>query len=396
MNLENEITHINEDDFNALFEETPIKGQPKAEDLLGGKQKEDKKVKETKEEIPEEEEETEEEITEIEDLDELFEEKKKPVKKEKQPEAKSEEDIPDETEDSADQVNSVLKNTVDYLVKQGIWADWPERETAEIDEALYAEIAAKQDEFRVTKMFSELVDETGPYGKAIIEFVKDGGDPEQVIDIFKEQKKIENFSTESDEGKKALIHKYYKEVLNWKDERVSKHISTLVQNEDLEGEAQNLKELYEDYHEKELAKITRSQEQAKREQEAREVSFKKNITQAITERKDIPENTKKLLEKSILSYNNQLPNGQKVSDFYIRFAQMQNDPKEYVDFVLYVMDKENYLKKAKTEIKNEVADNTFNFVKGNTALTKKKGTFEDVQRDKEKVQEFSFGLPKKK
>jgi hypothetical protein len=41
-------------------------------------------------------------------------------------------------------------------------------------------------------MFEELLDSTGVYGKAIIGHIKNGGNPDEIIDIFKEQKALQS------------------------------------------------------------------------------------------------------------------------------------------------------------------------------------------------------------
>lgn len=387
-----QIASIGEEDFNKLFEDA---GQ--VED-----KKEVKPTKETKKEDKvedkiEEEEQPQNQFDDVEGLldDDAEEEEEKEEKKESGKESKKEKkEEPKEEEADTEVVNGVLKNTVDYLVEKGIWSDWDGRKEAEIDEKSYAEIAAQQDQHRVSQMFSELIDETGDYGKAIINFVKTGGDPDKIIDIFKAEKEIENFATDSEEDKKALISKYYKDVLNWNNTKISRHISTLIANEELEGEATDVKDLYSKHYEEELKKVNQEAQVQAQQAKVREESFKRTITGAIS-KTNLPERDKQNIEKSILQYRNKLPNGQAVSDFYVRFAEIQANPEEYIDLVRFAMDKEGYLKSIKTDINNKVVDKTFDFVKGNTALKTKKGTFEDVKRDSGKVAEFSFGLKKK-
>ena len=421
--FDSSIASISEEQLESFFEEIPD-GTPNADKLLGGKKPEEQSVKKVKDdEVVNLESATSfgADIEKIEDVNALLgdddededkkETKKKADKKEnvdddsdKDDESKEDkkskksapkkENEDTETPEELEAVNDILKNTVNYLVEKGLWLDWEGREDLEIDQKTYAEIAAKQDEARVGKLFDELIDSTGPYGKAIIGFVKQGGDPDAVIDIFKEQKQIENFDTSSEEGSKALINKYYKEILNWKPERIERHISTLIANDELETEISDVKESYDKYHQKELQQIAQQQQEETLKQKERESKFKENITSAIQELKDLPEKDKKLIEKSILNYNNKLSDGTQVSDFYVRFAQVQSNPKEYIDLVRFVMDKENYIKSLKTEINNKVVDKTFNFVKGNTALTTKKSSYVRVQRQ-DKMADFDFGIGKK-
>jgi hypothetical protein len=87
---------------------------------------------------------------------------------------------------------------------------------------------AEQDRLRVEGMFGELVDSTGPFGKAIIDFVKNGGNPDEIIDLFKEQKQVESISIENADGQKDIIKHYYSEVLGWKPEKIEKYLSGLI------------------------------------------------------------------------------------------------------------------------------------------------------------------------
>jgi hypothetical protein len=393
------IASIGEDEFNSLFAESS-EGNPKPDEILGGKQPE---VKDTKEDKVEKVQPSSlQSVDIIDDLDALLDEDEKEADEEeeekeekKSKKSKKEEKSEDLEDNDQAQVSAVLKNTVNYLVEKGIWSDWDGRDTAEIDENMYAEIAAQQDQHRVSKMFSELVDQTGPYGKAIIEFVNQGGNPDEILDIFKKEKEIENFSVDSEDGQKALITKYYKDVIGWNEGKIARHLSTLIANEELLTEVDDVKALYDKHHEQELTRINKEQAEYAQAQKAREDGFKKTITTAIA-KTSLPEKEKREIQSSVLEYKNKLPNGQLVSDFYIRFAEIQSNPEEYIDYVRFAMNKEAYLKSIKSEINNKIVDKTFDFVKGNTALKSTKGTYEDVKRDEKKIQEFDFGFTNKR
>lgn len=409
-NLDSSITSISEEQLDQLFESTSD-GAPNADDLLGGKQKsdetktDDKKADATKQvQVPKS------DIDTIDDIDALLadepvkkDEKVEDIKDDKKDEKsdvkkddKKPEDKTDEKTDTDESVKEVLKNTVDYLIKSGQWVDFKDREELDITPEVYGKIVLEQNNLRVKEMFDELVDETGEYGKAIISFVKSGGDPDKIIDIFKEQKEIESFDTKTPEGGKLLVNKYYKEVLGWKPEKIERHISGLVAKDELETEVSEVEELYQEHTKKELEKVNREREEYLRQQEEREAAFTKNISTAVNSRKDLNEKEKKLIQKSILDRQNKLPNGNVVSDFYIKFAEMQADPNEYVDFVQFVMFKQAYIDKIKNEISNKAVDKTFNFVKGNAALNKKAASEQKVQHQQGKeVETFNFGFTKK-
>jgi hypothetical protein len=423
--LETSIVNISEDALDDLFDETPDKTvsadtliggqkgakskQPKAEDDFEDveddeeedetpKQKQKNKavpkqpkVKEQPQAIvdldDEELEEYEEEETEEDEEEE--EQDEKPKKKKAQVPPEEDEDASDKSE-----VKSVLKNTMDYLIKQGRWEDFEGREELELDEETYGQIALAQDERRLSKMFNEMVDGTGPFGKAIIDFVKNGGNPDEIIDLFKEQKQVGAINIESIDGQKDIIKHYYTEVMGWKPERAEKYLSNLVLSNELESEAQEVKELFNSYYQKEAGRLNQEREQAANRQREAEEAFESNIRSAVKDRKDLTPAEKKNVEDYLLRYDQKLANGNTVNKFYVNFAKMQANPADYVDLVLFVMDKQKFVQKVATKEKSQAAANAFQFIKGNGAVSSKKGSNYEQVKKNEKVSGFDWGFGK--
>ena len=107
-------------------------------------------------------------------------------------EDEEDDDEEDDTKKDKSETSSVLKQTVEFLISSGQWQDFDGREDLEYDDDTFGKLALAQNNAKVTKMFEELVDSTGDYGKAIIGHIKSGGNPDEIIDIFKEQKYLEN------------------------------------------------------------------------------------------------------------------------------------------------------------------------------------------------------------
>lgn len=301
-------------------------------------------------------------------------------------------------EDAANQpdpaeVANVLKTTVEFLVKNGQWADFEGREDLEITEEVYAELAAKQDEFRVGKLFNELVDSTGNYGKAIIGHIKNGGNPDEIIDLFKEQKQVEAIDTTTESGKQAVIEKYYKEVAGLKPEKVDKTIKRLITDNEIEVEYNDIKDAYQKHFDKKLAEVqaeTRAQEQLEAD---RKVAFVSNITSALNDDTTITPKEREEIAKSILDFKHNVGGGKKVNDFYVKFAEMQADPKQYIKLVRFVMNPLNYEKAIATKKESEIAKTTFNFIKGNATLQKIKSPTTEIKDTVTKTHrgtDFSF------
>ena len=416
--LETRIMDISEDALDQLFDETPEK-TVNADSLLGGKKPQ--KTETPEEDIEDEEVEDEasrkpaqkkkavpkpkvkqeviedfddedfEEFTdddeEIEDVeDEEVEEEEKPQKTKRTQKA-------EEATEQKQGVFGVLKNTVDYLVQQGAWEDFDGREELELDENTYAQLVMAQDQRRVEGMFNELVDSTGVYGKAIIDYVKSGGNPDEIIDLFKEQKQIDSINVETIDGQKDILKHYYGEVMGWKPEKVDRYINNLVLSNELEAEANDAKEVFANHYQKEAKRLNAEREVALSKQREAEQAFEGNIKSAITSRKDLTPSEKKLVEHTLLRYDHKLPNGNMVNKFYVEFAKMQSNPQDYIDLVLFVMDKQKYDQKLATREKSQAAADAFKFIKGNSAVSSKKGSGYDQIRKNDKVSGFDWGLP---
>jgi hypothetical protein len=277
------------------------------------------------------------------------------------------------TDDTSDvNVKEVLKNTVAHLIQTGLWEDFDGREDLEITDEIYAQLAIEQEQRKIQNLFSDLVDSTGRYGKAILSHLKNGGNPDDIIDIFKEQKQIEAIDTASEEGKLELIHRYYSDVIGWKPEKVKKHIQNLVTNpEDLTEEVGDIAEKYNEYYNQQLAEVEVQQKAIEAAEARKQQMFTQTISQHISQREDLTDREKKSLERSILDFRHDLKDGRKVNDFYVAFAQMQQDPQQYIDLVQFVTNREAYDQKILSKGETRAAEKTFKFIAGGAASNKK-------------------------
>lgn len=424
MEFQTEIVNMADDAFDGLFDETPA-NTPNADALVGAKKvatktepTDDEKAKaasaaKTKKEepiIPQ---------GKVEDIDldsfddeegdEDLEAKAKADKakatktttKEEDDEegadSKAKAETTTEENEEGGEVKGVLKSTVDYLVSTGIWQDFEGREELDVDEETYAKLVAQQDSLRVNNMFEELVDSTGPFGKAIIDYVKNGGSPDEIIDLFKEQKQVESIPLDSVDGQKEMVKHYYSEVLGWKPEKIEKYMSNLVLSNELENESKEVKELFGTYYKKEADRLSKEQNDYVAKQQEAEAAFESNIKTTIKERKDLTPAERKTVEDYLLNYDQRLPNGNLVNKFYVNFAKMQANPQDYVDLVMFVMDKQKFMTKVATQEKTKAAAEAFKFIKGNGAVSTKRGSQHDsaTRKQEKKVVSLDWGLPSK-
>lgn len=267
------------------------------------------------------------------------------------------------------EVNEVLKNTATYLIEKGLWQDFEGREDylKDLTDEGYAELAAKQQEFIVNQQVEEAINSTGDYGKAIIEYAKNGGDPDKVVDLFKEQKAVESIGIDSEDGQKAVIEKYYTEVFDWTKDKAKKYINNLITSDELETEAKEVQDKYTQYYKEQLEEIQVQQAQVVKQQQEEQKRFVQTINTKLTERKDFTESDRKLIQNAVFKYDKALPDGTKVNNFYLKFAEMQKNPDDYLDLVKFVMDKQGYNKKVKNVAETESTEKKWSFLKGNAA-----------------------------
>lgn len=363
--LNTSVGTISESQLDQLFNDTP-QATPNADSLVVGAKEGETTLQDS---IP------------LVDVDDILKEKQEEEGKQETPAAtvevaKTEEDTETEKADEGQEeavtaeVSATIGKTVEYLISKGIWKDFDGREEIEWTEELYAELAEAQTKAQVEELYTQKKAAAGDYGQAIIEYIENGGDPDQVIDLFKEQKAIQQFDISSDEAKEELISKYYKDVLGWKPDRVKRALTALHSEEDgLETEARDIKEKYDAQYREQLEVLQYQQAAARQQEEKKKKAFEDNLSKVI-ESQPFDDGRKSRIKSALFRFDRQLPDGQVVNELYMKFAELQNDPKQYVEFAEWVLDRENYIQRRATELANTVAEKTFKFVKGGGSKSK--------------------------
>lgn len=281
---------------------------------------------------------------------------------------------------ASNEVLETLRNTAKFLIEKGQWRDFENSDEilSTLDEAGYEELALKQHEAILEDGYKEKVDRTGDYGKAIFEYIDNGGNPDEVIDLFKEQKAVEQIAIDSEDGQKQLIQKFYTEVYDWSPEKAKKYINTLISNDELESEAQEVDGKYKDFFKQEVENLQLQQKALEQQKKDSQKQFAQTINTKLAERSDFTDKEKKLIVDSVFKYDSALPDGTKVNKFYLKFAEMQKNPDDYLDLVSFVMNKQAYNEKVKVKDSNAKVEKKWSWIKSNSAVDKTKGTaYED-------------------
>lgn len=375
MDFSSQLQTVSEDVLNSLFSEES-QTQTKIED-----------TDETKQTVVKDNIKQEDDIPFIENVDEI---------KTDDSETKTDDRSDDSTDDNKDdnksdvnieEVKTVLKNTTNFLIEKGIWADFEGREDLELDEETYAELSLKQAESQVQELFSELLDSTGDYGKAIISHIKNGGNPDEIIDIFKEQKQVENLDITKANNAEGLIEKYYSEVVGWSEQKIKRYLDTLKADEDgISTEAAEVQQKFEEIYNEQLKEITAQQEREKQQREAENRKYLSKLSETIDSFEDFTEEDKKIVKNSVFKTTKKI-NGVPVNEFFAKFYEIQKDPKQYVKLVHFVMAPDKYEGKIQSKEQKNVTAKQWNFVKGNAAV---KNTNTQVSKDTSKASKLDF------
>jgi len=265
-------------------------------------------------------------------------------------------------------IAETYKATVDYLIQSGKWVDFEGREGLELNDALFAELTEKQDEYRINQKWEQKVKSLGPYGKAILDYEANGGNPETLLDQFKAQQGAKEYRIDSSDNQKDFIRNYYSE-LGWTKARVDKHLSLVEMGgaESLKEHAEELKADYDKLYNTRIEQMKQQQESFRQEQVKREQAYSASIHKAISDRTDLTDVDKKHYIDLALNYDQQLPDGRKVNKAYIKFAQIQSDPVLYSRFLEFVDNPEKFARKIEQQGETAASKAVFSFLSSGKA-----------------------------
>jgi desulfoferrodoxin (superoxide reductase-like protein) len=257
-------------------------------------------------------------------IDDIEKKEETPIVEDEKKEEKVEEEVK-----VGDDVKVALKNTVNFMIEQGLWEDFEGRDTTEFDNDTYATLALEQNQRQVDRIVNEVLDQTGDYGKAIITHIRQGGNPDEIIDLFKEHKRIEFLgNTDTLEGKSQFVTEYYRKFNNWSEAKAEKYVKGLIESDSLDSEVDEVKDNYKSIQQEEIKELNAQQAAYEAEQQKKREETKANLTRAIDDNPDLLIDEKKALKDSLFRFNQKLENGTVVNKFLYKFTALQNDPKD--------------------------------------------------------------------
>ncbi len=193
------------------------------------------------------------------------------------------------------------------LVERGIWVEIDPESLKDIEwnEETYGNLVELQAQWAIDNKWTDKVSATGDYGKAIFEHIENGGDPKDLISIFREIKEIQNIDTSTTEGKITLLRKYYIDELNWTEAKFKKMSDVLIDGgeDDLNDEITFVNSKIQDSikdrveEEKKVALIHKQQ------QEEAQKNFANNMRTVVTSRTDMNKKEQEEILNKLLNYN---------------------------------------------------------------------------------------------
>jgi hypothetical protein len=293
-----------------------------------------------------------------------------------EPEEEEEEDENAGDEDEEERIKDFLKARAEHLIKKGEWADWDGRDKTDWTEETFAEMELQQRQNARDKMREELLGSFGPYGKQIAEFSENGGDPDELIDIFKEEQRAQSLSIETEADQREVVFLFETQFNNRKPERARKYIDGLVTDKELANEAKEAKEKMEEYWANERETLVEDQKQAaldaKKKQKESFEKFSTEVTKFITDSKDIPDAEKQSIIKVLTKFDKKGPNGLPVNDFFFKFAEFKKDLPNYISLVRMVLNPKGFSKQLKNEGKTESVEKGFALIRKTNKSKKNK------------------------
>lgn len=216
----------------------------------------------------------------------------------------------------------------------------------------------------MSSKFNDVLDSTGEYGKAIIEFEKNGGNPAELLNLFREQRDIVNVDLEDVDNQESVIRAYWEskgEDADWIDDYIETQKDKGLDVFKKDSEKKHARLLEE--NKGQIQETQRAQIEHKKAQEEALKNFEGNIRKTIYSNVELSKPEQKDLEKFLLNYNNKLPDGRMVNGFLLKMKEIQQDSTKYIKLAKFVQDMDKYEEKISKKAEKEVEKKTYKFLR---------------------------------
>lgn len=322
--------------------------------------------------VYEEEEEEEEEIEEKEEdtLEEDSLEEAKDVKEEAVEE--------DDTEETYTKLQA-LKAGVEYLVEKFNVSYEKELETEEDVISFFEEFSNFYGEQKYETLKSQNI-----YVTKVLDILEEGGNVENLIELFKQSKEVYEIDSNTEEGQKMLIEKYYSEVVGWNKERIKKHLDRVEANDELSEESKEVAGEYQKHiAKKQEAEIAREKQLAQQREAVQKQKI--NALGGFLQTKGLKK--EEIKENLAFVYQDayRLPNGELITALDKHILDFQKNPDELFELIQFLKDKDKYVQTKISGFNSKKADKTFDTILKNQKNKKSGEEITEPSKQKEKT-----------
>lgn len=252
------------------------------------------------------------------------------------------------------------------MVAQKLWRDVEIPEDFEWNKEGFLQIQKLQ----TTSQYEDLLDRTGTYGKAIIEFEQNGGNPKELLDLFRDQREVQEFDI-TDADSQELFLRSYLEAQGNSQKSIDRTIKALQEQgpDAFKEEAEEKKAIWDAQYKEEIEARNREQALYARQREDAQRKFNSTIESTLTSDSEVTPKERRELQNYILDLSQPFQ-GKQVSQFYVDMAEIQKDPKNYVELAKFIkgLKTGEYTKKVADKVKKETSAVSFLKIKNNATI----------------------------
>lgn len=278
----------------------------------------------------------------------------------KKPEAKK----PEVKLDAAAEVN--YEAIYQDMIDKGLWREMEIPENFEWNKEAFLEMQKVQ----TTSQVEDFLSRTGPYGKAIIEYENNGGNPSELLNLFRDQKEVQEFDISDIDSQETFLRAYLEAQGN-SEKSIERTIKALQDQgpEAFKEEAEEKKAIWDNQYKAEIENRKKEQALYAKQMEEAQKNFQTNIESTLTADADVTPKERRELQNYMLSYSQNFQ-GRQVSQFYVDMAEIQKDPKNYVELAKFIkgLKTGEYAKKIASNVKKEVSANSYLKIKNSTTI----------------------------
>lgn len=266
-------------------------------------------------------------------------------------------------DEEAEYTKQVFKNAAERLIKKGYWKEVDDFDKLEFDEDTYQEFAEFQAQQAIEEAWQS-VKQTNDVVNGILSVIEAGGNPDQIIDLFKEQQKLTQIDTSTPEGKLELIGKFYEDIVGATPAQAKAKLKKLEVGDesDLQSEFELAETKYNEHFQNEQKRIQDAEKQRVQQEQNRITQARQKMQEELSKQSVHPSTSKKLID-SIYNPAYKLQDGSTISELDYQIEKIRRNPSELLDLARFIMDKEAYIKAQTTATANKTVDQVFGKLK---------------------------------